>query len=829
MKQFIVPFAMIVGLIAFFVVVDREEFKRHDDVQTVQGESSTTNRKTSASVPQTMTVTKTKPPIETKTVELEVVDGTKQVSSPKSVIEAKSKEDTPPAEITPAEIRAITDTNIFSPVAVPVISAEEAFKVNEEALRLHPQKTIMETKANVAGTKDMSVPMAFPVLSPEDAIKANNEAIRFQRKNAIAKGIQSFVHKIGLNNNRIHFILSLLPLLLVVDALSLRKRKNKKEQQDNHFFSLSRRTRILFSVSLLAFGLLVFVPWNVYFGNSLQFPFIFQDFVNWNLRALTISIVGASIILLLIPPTISDYIVAIIAGLGLCVYMQAMFMNHFLGAMDGNEPAWNEHRIWGTMNLILWIAIAISPLLLKKIAPSFFSRIISFATGIVLFLECLATVSMVFSSSQNAWSRTDAYFLDGSNQFEFSNKKNILVFVFDALGSGYVQYCFENDPSYKEIFKDFTWYVDARSNYSTTFPGLCCELTGTYIHPANNKMELLDFSWNAPSAKSFYNQMAKAGFDSRLFINDQFDLGKFDSYHEYFSNISKCDISYTINMNHVRHTLVYMSGFSAAPYLLKRVFFFDSSIYAESVHEEMLYKANSSIYISNDNYYNKMVSNGITTDSKAPVFAVHYTHSAHPVWLIDENFNRVKSPLDNPLPTIKSCFKIISQLIVYLKQKGIYDNTAILIISDHGSKLGIKGKQIISPFDMSLMIKPFNQRNPDIIIDKTKVQSIDILPTLLQLACGEGASFEAFEGFPVSDIPGDRQRLVCASTMHDDIPPFFIDESKSEKNIYNCLGEFRFDDVKTFHYENSFIRYIPLDVKANVDEKVLTTFTTVNY
>ena len=71
MKSFIVPVAVIVALIAFFVIVDRKDFSRHDDVQTVQSESPLTNKKPSVSVPETNPKTKLKPagktiPVETK-------------------------------------------------------------------------------------------------------------------------------------------------------------------------------------------------------------------------------------------------------------------------------------------------------------------------------------------------------------------------------------------------------------------------------------------------------------------------------------------------------------------------------------------------------------------------------------------------------------------------------------------------------------------------------------------------------------------------------------------------------------------------------------------
>ena len=52
MKQLIAPIAIIVALIAFFVIIDRKEFRRHG-VQTVQSESLASNRKTLVSVPAT--------------------------------------------------------------------------------------------------------------------------------------------------------------------------------------------------------------------------------------------------------------------------------------------------------------------------------------------------------------------------------------------------------------------------------------------------------------------------------------------------------------------------------------------------------------------------------------------------------------------------------------------------------------------------------------------------------------------------------------------------------------------------------------------------------
>ena len=124
MKQLIVPIAIIITLIAFFVIIDRKEFSRHDDVQTVQRESPTSNRKPTVSLPETKPLTEKKP-----------VSETKPVAEAKPMTEAKPVAETKPQK--PEEK--------LLPAAVPVVTAEEAEKLNEYAVFLSTvKKTVVE-------------------------------------------------------------------------------------------------------------------------------------------------------------------------------------------------------------------------------------------------------------------------------------------------------------------------------------------------------------------------------------------------------------------------------------------------------------------------------------------------------------------------------------------------------------------------------------------------------------------------------------------------------------------------------------------------------------
>ena len=147
MKQLIVPIAIIVALIAFFVIIDRKDFYSGDDV-TVQQETVTG---------QPPTVTTLKPvgqPAETKPVEVKPTE-----TNP---VEAKPVIETKPTKTRPAE-------------SVPVAETKPATTKPTETKPVadHPPVTMKESRKN----KDK--PVAIPVATREEAIRLNENAIAY--------------------------------------------------------------------------------------------------------------------------------------------------------------------------------------------------------------------------------------------------------------------------------------------------------------------------------------------------------------------------------------------------------------------------------------------------------------------------------------------------------------------------------------------------------------------------------------------------------------------------------------------------------------------------
>lgn len=115
MKQIIASIIIIVALIVFFIIIDRKEFSRHDDVQTVQSDSSMANINGLCSS-ETTPVIKAKPVVETK-----------PIAEAKSVAE--------PADTKPVVKEGEARRN-GQAAPVPVVTAEEAQRLNEFAIFL---------------------------------------------------------------------------------------------------------------------------------------------------------------------------------------------------------------------------------------------------------------------------------------------------------------------------------------------------------------------------------------------------------------------------------------------------------------------------------------------------------------------------------------------------------------------------------------------------------------------------------------------------------------------------------------------------------------------
>jgi len=120
---------------------------------------------------------------------------------------------------------------------------------------------------------------------------------------------------------------------------------------------------------------------------------------------------------------------------------------------------------------------------------------------------------------------------------------------------------------------------------------------------------------------------------------------------------------------------------------------------------------------------------------------VHFSFIAGELQISEKEWEVVRSWYDGEIAYLDSC---LGELLNFIQDEGIFDNTVIIITADHGENFGEHGlaRHRFGLYD-SLLHVPLIISHPSLasgrIRHKGTVSTIDILPTILSL-CGLGAS-----------------------------------------------------------------------------------------
>jgi len=178
-------------------------------------------------------------------------------------------------------------------------------------------------------------------------------------------------------------------------------------------------------------------------------------------------------------------------------------------------------------------------------------------------------------------------------------------------------------------------------------------------------------------------------------------------------------------------------------------------------------------HITNGNTINKRISKVISKADNEPFFIwAHYFDIQLPKVQQLEVFKRKNlDPTESEYiefyrEGVSNVDQIFKNLIDILKEKGIYDNTNIVVISDHGEHLFQRGMGLthgVTLYDMDIMvpliIKLVNEKTH---VSNKVVRTIDVFPTILDvLKLKTSDNLEGESLFPLNELK-DREALTEA-------------------------------------------------------------------
>ncbi len=461
-----------------------------------------------------------------------------------------------------------------------------------------------------------------------------------------------------------------------------------------------------------------FIPMDIFFTNAAEMPFPMKT-----LSAFLWSVTAAAFAVLLlccflIKGKANKMFRSIIFGISAAVYVQSSFLAANMGELNGEKYSPALWRI--ILSAAVWLAILAVPFVILKKFPESFEGIIIFVSAALAAVQGLA-LNNTFHTMRSKWGAVNYPLITEGEVLPvctdddldlYSEHKNLLIILADE----YDSFCFEETlkaaPDSVSEFDGFTLYTDTVGKYLWTAPSVAYIMTGDVIDGS------IDKSYEA-NQKLFetLSQNYKTNFYSDITIPPAYVTSK------YADNVSCKKIDF-------RNTYLYsgflyrLSLFRCAPEVLKPLFWSSGENPVQSID---LTNTPNKYDCDVLNFYNNMPRQLKKTDDN--VFKYIYLFGLHNPRTVTAELERGSGV--SPEEQSVAVNKTLNEYFKILKENGVYDNSEIIVMADHG--LTDNHGKMYPLF----MYKPANQTEDGIKISNAPISFDDMYPTFLKLAGGQ--------------------------------------------------------------------------------------------
>lgn len=463
-------------------------------------------------------------------------------------------------------------------------------------------------------------------------------------------------------------------------------------QRDKLFFVKNIGEGIILSV-VTCFMFFIYAPLELLFTN--QDEFFFDVYILFPV-VLVIFIVASilCIFFFMLIKKMNENLYTI--GLGgyfiafICSYIQGNFLVNGLPPLDGEAINWSLYpkerikcvAVWCIVSIIVFAAY-------KKLNKDLFRKcikILSSCMGLMLLVTLMTLGITNYNFEKETILNTTT-----KNLFTMSTEQNFIILVLDAVEQQTLTEIIESDPKYSEMFEDFTAYNNTTSTYPFTKHSIPYILSGVWYE---NEEEFQVYEERAYEDSPLFRLLEEEGYRMGIY---ETDLMMNDEGKSRFDNVVTCKRGVNSYITFARWQ-IQMAGFKYAPFDLKRICFVNPTAFNTlklSPNNEEQYRAD------NDLFYEKVCNEEIefTTDK---CFKFIHIEGGHVPFKYDENVNIIENGTyeDN----LKACLTITEKYLDKLRNSDVYDNSVIIIMSDHGYYYGLRDNPI-------LYIKGINEKH----------------------------------------------------------------------------------------------------------------------
>ena len=419
----------------------------------------------------------------------------------------------------------------------------------------------------------------------------------------------------------------------------------------------------------------------------------------------------------------------------ICSYIQGNFLVKNLPILDGAWVEWNEYPmerlkcigVWCIVSLIVWGAY-------RKL------KVNTLKKGICLCSTCMGLMLLItiitLGVSEGHFEKKVILNTTTKDLFTMSSDQNFVILVLDAVDAKSLAEVIESNPKYSDIFDDFTAFNNTVGATPSTRESIPYLLSGIWYE---NQILFENYEKQAynqsPLLKTLESEGYRMGlYEEELMLNDE---GK-----ERFNNIVICERGVNSYITFARWQ-IQMVGFKYAPFDLKRFCFVNPAAFNTlklSPNEEEQFLA------SNIMFYERTKDEQIslTTDK---CFKFIHLEGGH----VPFQYNEAVERIDNGTyeDNLKACLTITNAYLNMLRNCGVYDNSVIIVMADHGYRNSMRANPI-------LYVKGIDEQH-EFSISDAPISYEDLQDAYIRLLQGSGSN----ETFPYQEGDVRERRFLC--------------------------------------------------------------------
>ncbi|MBQ3302708.1 MAG: hypothetical protein IJH04_11320 [Eggerthellaceae bacterium] len=518
------------------------------------------------------------------------------------------------------------------------------------------------------------------------------------------------------------------------------------------------------------FTLCIVAPFEIVAGARGDLTFGLDDV--WVPLAI-FSAIGAGVLALLLsffPKKVFTPVLAFVFAVGLCCYVQAMFLNGGLPQADGRPVDWwGDHGTSMIVSAIVWVALIV----VVTVVAARFQRPARFLVSLIsialIFVQGVGVASLFANRDSGIDELTGPVYVTESGLFEVSPKNNVVVFILDYYDTRTLQNVLTQSPGMLDEMEGFTWYQNSTGVMIPTGFALPYLMTGQTPTTDQTVDDFLVTRWtNGHFLKDLHDSGYSVGvytttFGFEYLTNDQIQTHIYDG----MTNAHPLGALHIDDEGAVK-MLMKAALYRDVPWVLKPRFLF----YTDDVNQRVVYMLDDqapdeTVYVMDDaKYFQRLQSFGLTEEKGdyEGAFRMIHLNGDHFPFSLNEKGEFIGEWESTKEAQAIGTMLMVSTYLKQMKELGVYDDATVIITADHGDwDVSMDLPQVVtSPI---LLVKNPHAGSAPVVTSSAPVSHEDLFGHVLNAMGQDYASYGGTTFDSVSE--GDSRERFFYYITHD--------------------------------------------------------------